>query len=170
MPASPARLPPHTLTHATDARPRAWIVPRAEPMPPGGELDALKACDFSRTVLVAGDAPLPQPDGGKPGAARVAEDRANRVTVELDGSAGWLVLSDVWFPGWTCRVDGAEVDVRRANHAFRAVPVPAGARRAEFVFAPRSYRVGWWVSAGALAALVAASLLRAAAGLVRPKV
>jgi uncharacterized membrane protein YfhO len=75
------------------------------------------------------------------------------VTVELDGTAGWLVLSDVWFPGWTCRVDGSEVPVYRANHAFRAVPVAAGARRAEFTFAPKSYRAGWWVSACSLAVL-----------------
>ena len=76
------------------------------------------------------------------------------MTVELDGTAGWLVLSEVWFPGWTCRVDGAEVPVYRANHAFRAVPVPAGAKQVEFTFSPRSYRVGWWVSLCSVAVLV----------------
>ncbi len=86
---------------------------------------------------------------------RITEYRANRVALELDGSGGWLVLSDVWFPGWSCRVDGADVPVYRANHAFRAVPVPAGAKVAEFRFSPPSYRVGWWVSACSLALVLA---------------
>ena len=87
--------------------------------------------------------------------------------VDLEGTAGYLVLSDVWFPGWTCRVDGTEVEVLRANHAFRAVPVPTGAKRAEFVFAPRSYRVGWWVSAAAVALLAIAGAVGVARRLRR---
>jgi hypothetical protein len=154
-PESPNPLPPQTLSTATNARPRAWVVPRAEALPAGDELSALKRCDFSRTVLIAGDAP-PEAKGGKPGAARIVEYEPNRVAVELDGAGGWLVLSEVWFPGWTCRVDGAEVQVYRANHAFRAVPVPPGAKRAEFAFEPRSYHVGWWVSVVAVGVLMIA--------------
>ena len=166
LPASPDPLPPHTLLEATDARPRAWIVPRAEPMP-ANALDALKACDFSRTVLITGDATLSQSGGEEAGTARITEYRPNRVSLDLEGTAGYLVLSDVWFPGWTCRVDGTEVEVLRANHAFRAVPVPTGAKRAEFVFAPRSYRVGWWVSAAAVALLAIAGAVGVARRLRR---
>ncbi|MBN9119453.1 MAG: hypothetical protein J0I06_09895, partial [Planctomycetes bacterium] len=63
LPASPERLPAHTLTEAVDPRGRAWIVPRAEPMPADGALDALKQNDFSRTVLVTSDAAFPPPSG-----------------------------------------------------------------------------------------------------------
>jgi hypothetical protein len=154
-PGSPNPLPPQTLSMAANARPRAWVVPRAETMPTGRELAALKGRDFSQTVLITADA-LPQTKEGKAGAARVVEYQPNRVVAELDGAGGWLVLSEVWFPGWTCRVDGVEVPVYRANHAFRAVPVPPGARRAEFAFEPRSYRVGWWVSAVAVGVLMIA--------------
>ena len=68
------------------------------------------------------------------------------------------MLSDVWFPGWVCRIDGREVPVYRANHAFRAVALPAGAREAVFAFEPRSYRIGWWVSCGALVLLAVAGV------------
>jgi hypothetical protein len=159
LPASPDRLPPHTLTEARDARPRAWIVPRAEPMPAADALAALKRTDFSQTVLLSVESAPSHPPGARPGTARIASYRANRVSVELDGTGGWLVLSDVWFPGWKCEIDGAEVEVYRANHAFRAAPVPAGARHAEFVFAPRSYLVGRWVSLCSLSALVAAFVI-----------
>lgn len=137
----------------TRAFPRAWVVPEAKAMPAGGEYDALLKTDFRRAVLVATDRPLPPPVAAVP-TARVAEYRPNRVRVELTGDGGgWLVLADVWYPGWVCRVDGVEVPVERANHAFRAVQLPTGAREAVFAFEPRSYRVGWRVSAVTLAAL-----------------
>ncbi len=165
-PNTPSRLPPHTLNERAKPVPRAWIVPKAERVT-GDHLETLKACDFARTVLIASDNALSHPEIAAPGTARIAAYRANRVTVELDGSGGWLVLSDVWFPGWTCRVDGAEVPVYRANHAFRAVPVPAGTKVAEFRFAPRSYRVGWWLSACSLGLVL---VFGAATARSRPRV
>jgi hypothetical protein len=155
-PGHPPRLPPYTISENPAALPRAFVVPEAAAMPAGGELDALRSCDFRRTVLLATDDPLP-PNGTAPfRTTRITEYRPNRVAVELDGRAGFLALSDVWFPGWTCRIDGAEVPIYRANHAFRAVAVPDGAKEAEFTFAPRSYQVGGWVSAVSLVALLVA--------------
>ncbi|QJW93839.1 YfhO family protein [Frigoriglobus tundricola] len=156
LPLSPDPLPPHTLSEAANPHARTWIVPRAERLT-GNHLEGLKQADLANTVLISNESALSHPHGDKPGAARVIEYQANRVTVELDGTAGWLVLSDVWFPGWTCRVDGVEVPVERANHAFRAVPVSAGAKRAEFTFAPQSYRIGWWASACTVLALIIAT-------------
>ncbi len=141
--------------------PRAFVVPRAKPMLAGRELEALKATDFSTTVLLTADVPLP-PDGTGPGrAASLREYRPNRVTVDLaGGEGGFLVLGDVWFPGWVCRVDGLEVPIHRANHAFRAVAIPTGAKEAAFSFEPRSYRIGWWVSAVSLGMLLLAGFGR----------
>jgi uncharacterized membrane protein YfhO len=67
------------------------------------------------------------------------------------------VVSDTWFPGWKAEVDGAGVRLWRANHAFRAVAVPAGDHRVAFRFRPRSMLLGAVVSAIALvvAAIVA---------------
>lgn len=155
-PDRPNPLPPTLVFENVQAMPRAFVVPAAAPIPIGQELAALKANDFRRTVLLSTSDPLP-PNGTQQGrAVVVTEYRPNRVALQLDGrSEGcFLVLSDVWFPGWVCRVDGVEVPVLRANHAFRGVALPAGARQAVFTFAPRSYVIGWWVSAIALCALV----------------
>jgi hypothetical protein len=171
LPGIPNPLPPHTLTKAVNPQPRAWIVPHAQLLTVN-PLASLKSNDFSQTVLITSGNALPPSDGTQPGTARIVEYRPNRVSVELDGHGGWLVLSEVLYPGWTCRVDGAEVPVYRANHAFRAVPVPAGSKRAEFVFAPRSYLVGWWVSvisASALTLACAWGLLRWSSAFRRSK-
>lgn len=149
-PNPPPHLPPHTYYRNTTALPRVFVVPNAARMPKGEELAALKACDFRKTVLLTTTDPLP-PSGKKYRRLEVSEYRANRVVIPCGGGPGGvLVFSDVWFPGWKCRVDGAEVPVYRANHAFRAVALPDGAQVAVFAFEPRSYRVGWWVSAGAV--------------------
>src|SRR5262249_54110463 len=146
-PAVPPRLPgepPHLFNHAVrtnpSALPRAWVVPNAAVMPLGKEYEALTGCDFRKTVLLTTSDSLPPNATGRVGSARITDYRPNRVSVQLDGSGGFLVLSDVWFPGWKCRIDGTEVPVYRANHAFRAVGLTPGAREAVFTFEPRSYQ------------------------------
>jgi hypothetical protein len=159
-PAARPELPPFTIYENPTAFPRAWVVPGAERMPAGRAAEALDECDFRRTVLLTTDDPLP-PAAGPVGAARVVEHRPNRVVVRVDGGGGgYLVLADVWYPGWVCRIDGQEVPVYRADHAFRAVALPAGSAEVVFSFEPRSYRVGWWVSCAALAVLLVAGSAR----------
>ncbi|HEY2909223.1 MAG TPA: hypothetical protein VGI99_03205 [Gemmataceae bacterium] len=163
-PQRPHPLPPVLVYESRSwaANPRAYVVPQAAIMPDGGELAALKVNDFRTNVLVTSDAPLP-PNGDasfKPIA--ISEYRANRIALDLAGAgSGFLVLEDVWFPGWTCRVDGVETPVLRANHAFRAVAIPAGSKEAVMTFEPRSYRFGWWVSVSALGGLIVLMLTRA---------
>lgn len=57
-----------------------------------------------------------------------------------------LVLSDAYYTGWQAFVDGVRQPVHRANHAFRAVFLPANAKRVEFVYAPDSARLGLMIT------------------------
>jgi uncharacterized membrane protein YfhO len=58
-----------------------------------------------------------------------------------------LVLSDGYYPaGWQAYVDGKPVRTYQANHAFRAVCVPAGAKTVEFKYTSKAYRNGWIIS------------------------
>ncbi len=63
-----------------------------------------------------------------------------------NNSAGYMVLSDAWYPGWRATVDGDPAPVLRANYAFRAVPVPAGEHRVQLEFSPLSWKIGLAVS------------------------
>jgi hypothetical protein len=92
--------------------------------------------------------------------ARIREYLPNRVAVEVHAETpGFLVLTDVWFPGWKCTVDGQPARIYRGNFLFRALAVPAGNHAVEFVFAPRSYRWGKSASLVALTAIVGFSFL-----------
>jgi hypothetical protein len=87
--------------------------------------------------------------GAAAGVARIVEYEPERVVVEarLDRD-GFLVLHDVYDPGWSARADGRELTVYRANGAFRAVRLPAGTHRVEFRYRPRSFYAAAAVSAG----------------------
>lgn len=85
------------------------------------------------------------------------------VDTRLD-SEGYLVLTDAWDPNWAVLVDGQPAPMTRADVIFRAVLLPAGAHRVEFLYRPRSLYVGLvltGVGIGLLGiALLAAILLR----------
>jgi hypothetical protein len=156
------RLPPYTVYENRDAFPRAFVVPEAAPLPERSALAALKETDLRRTVLLE-PPPGPGPAGGEFRAAVIRDYRPNRVTIDLGGGpGGYLVLTDVWFPGWTSTVDGRPAEVARADYAFRAVHVPDGTREVVFRFEPESYRLGNWVTGVTLALLAALSLAGAA--------
>jgi uncharacterized membrane protein YfhO len=72
-----------------------------------------------------------------------------------------LRFADLYFPGWTARVDGRETPILRADFAFRAVLLPAGRHRVEWSYQSRALRLGLWVSGAAL--LVIAGLFAAGA-------
>ncbi len=68
-----------------------------------------------------------------------------------EGPAGWLVLTDVWFPGWKCTMNGRPTEIHRADFLFRAVAVPSGPCEIVFSFEPESYQRGRELSLGAAA-------------------
>ncbi len=109
-------------------------------------LEALKTTDLHQTVLLedfnepAEDA---APTDPPPAKVKILDYQPNRVAIDTDSAwAGYLVLADVWYPGWTCSVDGLATPIYRADHLFRGVEVPAGQHEVVFRFEPESLRVG----------------------------
>ncbi|NLV32747.1 MAG: YfhO family protein [Acidobacteria bacterium] len=87
---------------------------------------------------------------GTPGAGSVTLKGYSSTRVVCEVSAdldGHLVLLDSYYPGWEARVDGKPAEIRRANYAFRAVPVAAGRHVVEFRYCPRVFYLGLVISA-----------------------
>jgi hypothetical protein len=79
----------------------------------------------------------------------------NKIVVQANlSSPGLLVLSELWYPGWRAYDNGQEVKIHRANYLLRSVYLEAGWHTVEFVYDPFSFKVGRWVSAGAVLGLV----------------
>lgn len=79
--------------------------------------------------------------------------RPNNNTVELsceNASPSFLVLTDLYYPGWTAKVDGVQVPLYCANYAFRGVPLEPGKHEIVFKFEPASFWTGIKLAFGLL--------------------
>jgi hypothetical protein len=158
-------LPAYDCFENRDAYPRAFLVPQAAPLADRAHvLEQLKSTDFRRVVLLEGASPAAEvgtsASADTPRSARLREYLPDRVTVETQApTPGYLVLADLWFPGWACTVDGQATALARADFLFRAVAVPAGTHEVVFRFEPASYHWGKRISSGALLLVLSCVLL-----------
>ncbi|MBN1967098.1 MAG: YfhO family protein, partial [Anaerolineae bacterium] len=153
------------------AMPRAWLVYNAQVVNGAiAALSAARAPDFdpaAQAILerewvtdTAGAqhgklgefaAPLPDSQSGQ---VEITDRGPNHLTIAVRTPAeAYLVVSEMWMPGWVARVDGEKEAVVRANFTFRAVRVPAGDHEIKMVYRPWSWQVGLTVTLITLAAL-----------------
>jgi hypothetical protein len=155
-----------------DVMPRAFLVHQAEV--PGSDEAILarligEEFDLSSSILLEDESALARLESMARGSSptegkdevKIIEYEANRVVIETTTSqAGFLFLSDVYYPGWRARVDGREEMVYRADYLFRAVLVPRGQHVIEFAFDPVAFKMGLAVALTTVIALVAAAIVR----------
>lgn len=53
-------------------------------------------------------------------------------------NGGVVVLSEIYYPGWTAKVDGEPVEVGRVNYVLRAISVKPGKHKVEMEFRPKT--------------------------------
>ena len=121
------------------------------------------ASDFEQEVIIenAEGAPaMPCIHASGPVDVTVIDRAPNRMTMNVNSlQAGWLVVSDVWYPGWKAEIDGKPTPIFRANYLFRAVNVPSGGHTVTFTYSPGSFWIGLvistvaWVFVGIFTAL-----------------
>ncbi|MBN1655696.1 MAG: YfhO family protein [Deltaproteobacteria bacterium] len=121
--------------------------------------------DFRKTVLLEDPAaPKPKPRGAISdlNGARFANESvnivsysANRIGVKANlDREGYLVFSEIHYPGWYARVDGKPAVVYRANYLLRAVHLTPGNHTVEMSFVPELFAPGLTVSLMTLLGLV----------------
>jgi hypothetical protein len=97
---------------------------------------------------------VPRPsDAFVPCQARVGGEAVS-VSVDAPGP-GFVLVNEVYYPGWVASVDGAPAPIRRANALMRAVWVPAGHHDIAMEFRPWQPRVLEPLAWGGLIALLA---------------
>lgn len=136
----------------TRAVPKALVVPNAEVVPRDRMLERLKSPEFDpRQVVLLETAPAGFTGGGATAESGkvtgLTYPSSDEAYLEVEAAQPtYLVLNDVYYPGWKCLVDGKETPILRANYLFRAVPLAPGAHRVHFVFSPTSFVIGSLVS------------------------
>lgn len=82
---------------------------------------------------------------------------ADRLVVRASSDEdGFLVVSEVAYPGWQATIDGEPVPVFVANGLLRAVALPAGEHVVELRFESPTLLVGMLISLASLAMVVPA--------------
>jgi len=132
--------------------PRAWLVSdvrqldrqdvlnaiRYSSLPDGKIFDPRKVAlveeplELRRTVDTSGDVEI----------MRVAETEV--IVKTIASMETFLVLSDVYYPGWRAFIDGNEARLYRTNYILRGVMVPSGTHNVVFTFQPKTF---YWGSA-----------------------
>jgi hypothetical protein len=145
------------------ALPRAWV---AYAWRPAAGLDAaLRAVATSSVAALrarpviegatgSGESPGPP---SAPATVLAASDDALTVRAQL-ARAGWVVVDDLFYPGWGATVDARPATIHPADGMLRAIAVPAGTHVIRLRYRPASVRAG--------AVLTLAGLLACAAGLL----
>jgi hypothetical protein len=140
----------HTVLENARAMPRVTVPLSATIIPDSAaRLRALSDEKFDpRETVILEDPSVSVPPSAVEGSARIVSEVPSRVEVEYSmQSAGFLVLADSWDPGWRARVNDVDAPVLIANHAFRAVSVPAGSGKVVFTYDPHSFRIGLYFAA-----------------------
>ncbi len=147
---------PRVDIYRTGAFPRAFVVYRSQVAADHESAwAAIQAPGFdpANIVVVEGGKTL-QGDASE-GRAVITSYSLNEMTLEAEAvSEGYLVLSEVYYPGWKAYIDGTEVPLLRANYAFRAAYLAPGPHEVRLVFAPTTWKVGLLVGAGTWLALL----------------
>ena len=130
----------------TAALPRALLVYRSQVVADHtAAWQAIHAPEFdpAQTVVLEQGQPLVADPGA--GVRHIAFVRYGLNEVELavrTPVSGYLVLSDVYYPGWRATVDGVPAEVLRADYVFRAVLLPPGEHTVRMEFVSWPWRVG----------------------------
>jgi hypothetical protein len=155
-----------------------YVIARDDVVLPGDKfelvLDAPGDLAVYRNTAVAPRAWLASPNGDL--AALEPDASAKRVAIETltpskatlraeSALPTYLVMSEVWTPGWQAQVNGRPAEVVEANGLFRAVAIPAGASLIELRYAPAAWQWGLVLMATGLAMI---AILLVAGWLTKP--
>lgn len=148
--------------HALDqAKPYVWRV--AEAVLVADDLaaaDRLRAPDFDplSTVLIHVEASevaeLPAGGGGGGGIGAV-ERQPGEIAFQTSGEApGWVLISELAYPGWRAEIDGRPAPLVRADLALLALWVPAGEHAVRVTFTAPMLRTSLVVTLFSLVILI----------------
>ncbi|MCP5097389.1 MAG: YfhO family protein, partial [Chloroflexi bacterium] len=61
-------------------------------------------------------------------------------------TAGMVVLSDTYYPGWKATVDGKPTPIHQVDHTLRGIFVPPGAHQIQFTFQSNSLKIATFIA------------------------
>jgi hypothetical protein len=118
--------------------------------------------EIGRTAILPATPPCKiEPATGAEETVQVVGESPNHLELRTNSaSAGLLLLSEVYYPGWQAKVNGQVAQVLRADTSLRAVCLPAGSHTVRLDFWPRDLLAGALISALAACLLLGLAVVR----------
>jgi len=143
--------------------PRVFVVPTIEVEADDESALALLRASGPTVVAAISETPASAlPAGGAYRPGRVVRWAPNRIEVHAEGP-GWLVVGQVWAPGWRASVDGVQTEVYRTDVAFCGLALSAGPHTVVLEYAPTGWLWGRWVSLVAVLVVIVIAAVKAQA-------
>ncbi len=79
--------------------------------------------------------------------SKIVSETPNAISIQVDTlQPGWLVFSDIHYPGWKAFLNNEVVEIYSGNFLFRAVEVPVGQHEIKLIYQPWSFYSGVLIS------------------------
>jgi hypothetical protein len=159
------------------AQGNGWFVEQIDYVPDAdAEIAALHDADL-RTVAVVDKqfegilgTPALQKDTTANSSVELTNYEANRLAYKVKSPKGGIVVfSEIYYPGWTCTIDGQAAEIARANYVLRAIKVPEGEHEVIMTFDPQTVHITEAIAYGALALLALMLIVLVVAGFHKSK-
>lgn len=113
--------------------------------------------DFNKTAVVESGKAV---KGGSECQLETVNYAAQSASLQAEcPGESFLVMSQLYYPGWKIKVNGTEVESLKANGVFTGIALPAGLVKIDTYYFPDSFRIGIWISVTSLAVLVGINTL-----------
>ncbi len=146
-----------TVVRNNEANGNGWFVDKVDYVADAdAEIGALHGLDTKRAAVADKkfESVLGQAVPGTKGSIRLTEYGANELSYEVESDKGGVaVFSEIYYPEWTCLVDGKETEIGRVDYVLRAIRLEPGKHTVVFRFDPKSIHTTEAIAYTALALL-----------------
>lgn len=149
---------PYLILENEKALPRAYLVGKTKPLNQNEQSQRIvktieKVQPRNEVFLQQDDLPKGKRQTYK--AAEIVQATPNKLLIKAELDApGFLILSDIYYPGWTARVNESLIPILPANFSLRAIPLPAGKHDVHLAFMPPGFKIGRIISIMTLAIIL----------------
>jgi Bacterial membrane protein YfhO len=143
--------------------PRAWLTSQIQTAQPAQILTAIKTSQLpdgsnfapESIALIEESLNFPPQSPDPNSSVVVAFPSETQVRVQTSSAKpAFLVLSDVFYPGWEAHVDGQPAHIFQTDYILRGINLTPGQHTVVFSFRPRSFQIGCTISGAAFVLLL----------------
>jgi len=129
--------------------PKAYIVPNAIVVPKNEILSKLKDKDFNprEQIILQKNPCVNLTNSSSFKEVKISHKEPNKIKLQTNlDSPGFLVLSEIDYPGWKAYDNKKELEIYNTDYILRSIYLKSGNHDISFIYEPDSYKIGKIIS------------------------